>query len=95
MKGIMEYTEHFHAWAGIQRTRHEHRCAATQPYVQAFNATVLKLHSPLLHIMEPSIFLKTMATILCYGVFCNVFVPALLCSISDSTSTAGLHGLAG
>ena len=45
MKGIMEYTEHFHAWDGIQRTRHEHRCAATQPLSQDFNATVTKSYS--------------------------------------------------
>ena len=45
MKGIMGHTEHFHAWAGIQRTRHEHRCVATQPLSQDFNATVAKSHS--------------------------------------------------
>jgi hypothetical protein len=40
---MKEYMRHFHAWAGIQRTRHEHRCAATQPLSQTFNARILLL----------------------------------------------------
>jgi hypothetical protein len=45
MKCVKEFVRHFHAWAGIQRTRHEHRCAVTQPPSQTFNANNLNLNS--------------------------------------------------
>jgi len=40
-----KFRSRFFSWAGIQRTRHEHRCAATQPPSQDLKATVLNSNS--------------------------------------------------
>jgi hypothetical protein len=76
MKDLKEHMRHFHAWAGIQRTRHEHRCAVTQPNPQAFNTTVPSLFSLVLHIILPSIPVKTHLKYFCSGFF-SIYIPGI------------------
>lgn len=43
MRGIAGTMKHFQTWAGIQRTRHEHRCRRTQPPFQIVNVLFPKV----------------------------------------------------
>jgi hypothetical protein len=73
MNGLKEYMRHFHAWAGIQRTRHEHRCAVTQPNPQDFSANVSMLYSRLSRTIRPPITDKSATNILLLWVFFNLY----------------------
>jgi hypothetical protein len=88
MQGMKEFMRHIQAWAGIQRTRHEHRCAVTQPHSQALNATVLKLYSHLLRILKPPIPFKPHLKYFVEGIF-SILIPGFPENAGEVVSKPG------
>jgi hypothetical protein len=74
MKDLKERMRHFHAWAGIQRTRHEHRCAVTQPNPQDFSTTDSMSYSRVSRTIRPPAINRTRLQYFAVSFF-SIFIP--------------------